>query len=379
MKRRTLLALAPLIFVPIPTTALARPAPKTVWRVSSQMGLEACLLMGVLSSPSLQAEANAEDNAYWTPRISVSSRQALMRVRATTDQAGGLLGPILALLGSAAPADTIEATIAAFKNPGLMKAKMAASRYWDGEEDWQKTIAIFPDVVVVLTNLAEVGFTDFWNAKKKSPVDAAIAKLRSEIVNLDLIAAQQRYVRERFNPEIDIYVSALSEPHGISVTGQAFMTSFDYPTEIVKRIATHEMLHPFLRPSRPERTQIIARLSSDPLLQRINSRADKSDGYDGIDGLIEEGMCQALEAIISIRLGYGRGDMGAYWREQDNGIHMFAAAAFHAMNKSGFAARGGDSLAWLARAVRSGEMRGQSLVDHARAVVGAASIAKWIA
>jgi hypothetical protein len=89
-------------------------------------------------------------------------------------------------------------------------------------------------------------------------------------------------------------------------------------------------------------------------------------------------MVQALEAVVSQALGFAHSNMGVFWRDQDQGIHLFAAAAFHAMQSTGHARRGGDTLEWLAKCVRSGHLRGAQLVKHATSIVGVAGIQKWL-
>jgi hypothetical protein len=234
-------------------------------------------------------------------------------------------------------------------------------------------------VVVVLAELARQGFTDYWNTRKRALVEAKANSLRTELSRIDLIGAQQRYVGRPLNPDVVVYLSAFSEPYGIRIVGQRFLTSFDYPSRIVKLNAAHEIFHPFLLPARPETARITSRLSIDPLLMRINARADKSHGYGSIAGLIEEGMVQALESLVSHQLGFGREDMGAYWREQDGGIHVFAAAAAHAIHESPFAERGGDALSWLDVQCANGNLTGVNLMRHAEAIMGEEAIQKWLA
>jgi hypothetical protein len=378
MERRTLLKLAPAALLTAHIPSWAKSTFKTQWRIGVQQGLDACLLLGVLSGPSLQAEAYPQDRAYWLQRLSARAVAALATIRKFADSQNGLLGPQLALLASAARSDTLHDTMAAFTHPAMIKRGLLQTEFWDGEESWQSISALFPETVTVLKNLADEGFSDYWSKNKRPLIESKMSALTTELAAIDLIGTQQKYVGRRLDPGIDVYLSAFSEPHGIRIVGQRFLTSFDYPSIIVKRNAAHEIFHPFLLPDRPETKEIVRRLSADPLLRKIDSRPDKSDGYGTITGLIEEGMVQALEAIVSRRLGFGQADMGSYWREQDGGIHLFAAGAFHAMHASGFSRQGGDALSWLARAVRSGEMTGARLVGHAQGVMTAAGIQKWL-
>ncbi len=378
MKRRTLLKCVPAAMLLAQAPAWPRPHFKTRWRIGAQQGLDACLLLGVLSAPSLQAEAYPEERTHWVQRLSAPANAALARIRMRVDLGNGLVGPQLALLASAVRSDSLAATIAGFANPELIRRGLLQTGFWEGDPAWKSTAALFPDLVVILTNLSDEGFAGYWNTQKRPAIDTKMQALSAELAKIDLIGAQQKYVGRNLDPTIDVFLSAFSEPHGIRIVGQRFLTSYAYPSIIVKRNAAHEIFHPFLVPERPETRAIISRLGMDPLLRKIDGRADKSGGYGSIAGLIEEGMVQALEALVSTSLGFGNPDPGGYWREQDGGIHLFGAAAFHAMQVSGFARRGGDALSWLARAVRSGDMTGARLVDHARFVVTADGVRPWL-
>jgi hypothetical protein len=351
---------------------------KTHWKVGWQQGLDACLLLGVLSTPSMQSEAYPEENHYWSEKLSPATRDALAHVRKLIDAENGLLGPTLALYASAGPTNTIEDAIAAFAKPDSMRVTLAGTDFWSGDEAWKSEIQYFPSVVTVLTDLAQNGFTEYWNTRKQPLVEAKVTTLREELSRVDLIGEQQRYVRRALNPEIEVYLSAFSEPHGIRIVGQRFLTSYAYPTRIVKLNAAHEIFHPFLLPTRPETNRIVARLSADPLMKKIDARPDKSDGYGSITALVEEDMVQSLEALVSQALGFGRADMGAYWREQDGGIHVFAAAAFHAMHETGFATRGGDAVTWLDIQTANGTLRGDQFIRHADATIGPSGLQRWL-
>jgi hypothetical protein len=346
----------------LPMTVTHARSFKTRWKVGWQQGLDACLLLGVLSTPSLQSEAYPEECRYWQGRLSPTGKDALARVRKAIDRQGGLLGPTLALWASATRSDSIEATRAAFAAPEAIRTKLSTTEFWGSAEEWKTKAAYFPDVAAVLAELATQGFSDYWNAKKKPLVETKVVRLRRELSQIDLIGAQQRYVGRPLDP----------------VIGQRFLTSFDYPSIIVKRNAAHEIFHPVLVAARPETPRIVARLSQEPILKRIDARADKSDGYRTITGLVEEGMTQALENLVSRQLGFGRDNLGTYWREQDGGIHVFAAAAFDAMVQSGFAASGGDALSWLDLQSANGNLRADKLARHAEAIIGSEALQKWL-
>ncbi len=378
MKRRTILKMLPFVVAAGYAQLDAKAKFKTKWSITGQQGLDACLLFGLLSTPSFQSEAYPKESQEWRQRLSPLAMEAIARLRAASDIQGGLLGPQLALIASAAPSDTLDKTINAFANSDIIKKGLQQSTFWSGEKEWQSIASLFPDILIVLRQLAEKGFESYWQIEKLPKINLKAKILTEELSSIDLIGTQQLYIARQLEPNIDIYLSAFSEPHGIRIVGQRFLTSYDYPSSIVKQNAAHEIFHPTLSSNRPETKLILSRLSRDPLLNKINARKNKSDGYGSIEGLIEEGIVQALEAVVSKKLGFGRSDIGAYWQEQDAGIHVFAAAVFHAMYKTGFAFRGGDSLKWLSKQVSNANLTGENLISHATAIIGNEAVQKWL-
>jgi hypothetical protein len=378
MRRRTLLKLLPAAMLAGNTRLFAAKHSNTKWIIKSQEGLDACLLLGILSAPSLQAEAYPEERNYWLPRLNKAEIEALARVRKALDAQRALVGPFVALLASAAPTDSLEKVIASFTNQDTIKDGLKKSEFWEGEEAWKETSGSLEDIATVLHGLKNGDFSAYWKSKKKKLIDSKVKNLYVELMSTDLVGMQQRYTSRKLIPQIEIYVSALSEPHGIRIIGQRFLTSYRYPSKIVKQNAAHEIFHPFLKTANSVSDRVIARLSADPLLIKIDARADKSDGYGTISGLVEEGMVQALEAVVSINLGFEHRDMAIYWREQDNGIHVFAAAAFHVMRMTGFSKRGGDALQWLDVQVANGNLYGSKLVRHAEMIIGTDAVNRWL-
>jgi hypothetical protein len=152
---------------------------------------------------------------------------------------------------------------------------------------------------------------------------------------------------------------AYSEPHGIRITGLRFLTHESYPFKIVLHNAIHEPMHPPYNASDPRVRKAIDLLSNDPLIEDKVKHHDPSFGYNTAAGYIEEDSVQALEQIIAEQFGVAR-DARDYWKEQDGGMHVLAAAIY-----SGYKAalqRGPETYSdWFVHAVEDGELRGDRL------------------
>lgn len=353
-------------------------ASRTHWRFDHSEGLDAVLLLGVLAGANLQAEAYRAERTAWLARLDAPTKDAVERLRREIqDKRGGLVGPWLALVASAGPHQHLPALTRAFEKPEGLRRVIAQTPFWAGDEDWRDTASVFPDLAIALRGLERQGFAQTWRAQSLPVIDARCAALAAEFAPLDLIATQQRFTARRLDPAIRVFLTAFNKPHGIKIVGQQFLTSPDYPSLIVKRNAAHEIFHPFLTAGSAERTRILARATPDPLLSAIVTKAGKTTGYASIEGLVEEGAVQALEAVTSAALGFARADQCAYWREQDGGIHVFAAAMHARMLECGFDRSGGDTLAWLDAETGADRLVGDDLRRRAAIALGDDAVTRW--
>ena len=374
MHRRTFLTTAGAAVVATPALAATR----TRWRFRHSEGLDAVLLLGVLAGANMQAEQYPEERTRWLARLAPPSRAAIERLKHDIqDTRGALAGPWLALIASAGPHQALAALSGAFEHPRGLHTAFVDSAFWAGEDDWTRTAAVFPDVAIALRGLENAGFVAAWRAEHRPAIDKRCTELAAEFTPIDLVATQQHFVSRRLDPVINVYLTAFNKPHGIKIIGQQFLTSPEYPSIIVKQNAAHEIFHPFLTAGSSAKASILARMATDPLLKAVVAKTGANTGYDSIEGLVEEGSVQALEALTSQALGFGRADQLGYWREQDGGIHVFAAAMHGRTIESGFARTGGDTLVWLDGETRAGRLVGDDLRRRAATALGADAVMRW--
>jgi hypothetical protein len=139
----------------------------------------------------------------------------------------------------------------AFAHPDAVRRSLAATAFWDGEENWRASAAILAKASPILADLRAKGFTPYWTHLKAPGIHARATALQRELSAIDLIGAQQRFMSRQLAPRIDVYLSAFSEPHRIRIVGHRFLTSYTYPRHIVMRNAALEGFHPFLLANRP--------------------------------------------------------------------------------------------------------------------------------
>lgn len=158
---------------------------------------------------------------------------------------------------------------------------------------------------------------------------------------------------------ITVYLLAYSEPHGIRITGLRFLTHLSYPFDIVLHNAIHEAMHPPYDANDSAVRKAVDLLGRDPLVVDKVNHHDASFGYNTASGYIEEDSVQALEQILSEEFGVGR-NAQEYWREQDGGMHLLAAAIY-VEYKSALSQSRQPYAKWFVHAVESGDLRGDKL------------------
>lgn len=372
-----LLALAVLALSAAGEAQTPQDTAETEWVVAPSPGLDAILFVGALSGDRLQADIHAEAIAEMTARLSPEARAALERLDRGMREAQGLLtGPVMANYLSAGPTGTIAEVIATARHPETsLWPRLERTPGWEAEEA-ERVFALMPDMILVLEGLEAAGFSDWYTARCGGPIEAAVEDMQSRLAPYDIIPLQERLVGRNLEPRIEIDLMCFAKPYGISVYGQRFLAQYDYDAETQLRVAAHEIFHP---PFDLEDEALFARLEAleaDPWIRSIVENHDPAFGYNSFSGVVNEDSTQALDQIVSEQLGVAR-DPVDRWRRADGGMHMLAAALYHAMKEDGFDRRGGRYEDWLKFALDRGLLTPQEVRRRAAEIVGEDSVRHW--
>ena len=123
--------------------------------------------------------------------------------------------------------------------------------------------------------------------------------------------------------------------------------------------------------------ELLLPLRQDPWVTSIVEDHDPRYGYNSFEGVVDEDSTQALDQIVSERMGFAR-DPATRWQQADGGMHMLAAAFYQAMKISGFAESGGNYALWLKGALEDGLLNPESVKDLAAEVVGEEAVIAWV-
>ena len=221
------------------------------------------------------------------------------------------------------------------------------------------------DLAVVIQDMQAAGFSRFWHNVIDRRSAIRLPAMQTRLATLDTIAEQERLLGRKFaDPSIEVILLAFSQPHGIRIQGQRFLTYIDYPDKIVIRNADHELMHPPFDKNSSRMKAVFALLQNDPLLARIVKEHDSRFGYNTLEGLIDEDTVQALEQIINEKFGVSENPAES-WTESDGGMHVFAAGLYGLLKAQGYDRTGGNIEQWLYIAAGDGRLAPVSL--HAAA------------
>ena len=341
-------------------TVQRQPAVVTNWQLKPSLKYDTLCLLNVLGGDPYYLEYYKAEYEHFQPLFTPEERAAFVELkRIIKEEHGGIISANLALYFSVVPDETLPELIATAHDTTKLKEAFRQTTYWDAD-DWKVFETARPALEKSLKALDRVRFAEYWERTARPKIEARIVELSGELPKYDIVPAIERRLGFPLaSRTITVYLLAYSEPHGIRITGLRFLTHVSYPFAIVLHNAIHEMMHPPYDSRDPAMRRAIEQLGKDPLIVEKVRNHNPSFGYNTVASYVEEDSVQALEEIISEEFGVGH-DPIQYWKEQDNGMHVLAAAVYVEYKKEG--KLGFKPYAqWFSSAVGDGALTGESL------------------
>ena len=350
---------------------------RTNWIVRPAPGLDALLMIGAASGDLLARDYYGETIAFLREAMPPESVAAMDRIdQELRVERGRLVGPSLAYFFSAGPTGTLDDVLASARDPeGRIRPGLSLLANWD-EARFEEAVELMPDVILALEGLQAIGFTDWYAAQNLPQIEAAIGRNLDAVAPYDIIPEQERLLGRPLEDGVEILLVRFSLPYGIRITGQRFLVHYDNPAEIQLQVAAHEIFHPPFDITDETLWARFAVLESDPWMVSILENHDPAFGYNTFRGIVNEDSTEALDQIVSERLGFAR-DPGRRWAHHDGGMHMLAAALYQAMVEDGFAESGGVYEDWLKSALDRGLLTPAEVRRRAAQIVGEAPVQLW--
>jgi hypothetical protein len=354
MKRPIVAGLVALCAGPLPVYG------DTDWRIETAPKYDAMCLIGTLAGDSFYTRYYEAELAELKSLLSEETFAAAKRSYGVFKEAEILAGPWLALAYSAADGDTVEAAIAATEDPQEMRLGLEASKYWD-EREWAVFELARADVLVMLQGFAEAGFTNWWRDNAEQPSLARAAELRPQLAEIDVVPMIENAVgRDLSSDRITLYAARFCRPHGIRITDDRFLLDIvdsSDPLAIAGATAIHEMIHPPFDEKDERIVRVIELLRKDAFVFQRWKNHDPAFGYNTFEGYVDENVTKALDQLIGERVGMTFvDDVEQRWIQNDEGMHVLAAAVYQLMTRERFLGGDEDATEFLDRMVREGKL-----------------------
>jgi hypothetical protein len=332
----------------------------TDWQLKPSFKYDTLCLLNALSGDPYYLHYYQSEYEHFHPLFTADEQAAFAQLKhVIKDEGRGIISAKLALYYSAVDDETLPEMIRTAHDSAAMKTSLEKTTYWSADE-WQNYEAARPALEATLRALERVGFPAYWEANAKPKIEKRIAEISAELPKYNIVPVIENYLGFPLPSQtITVYLLAYSEPHGIRITGLRFLTHVSYPFRIVLHNAIHEPMHPPYHADDPKVREAIDLLGRDPLVIDKVQHHDPSFGYNTSAGYIEEDSVQALEELVSEKFGVGHNACD-YWKEQDDGMHVLAAAIYTDY-KQASSQKPEPYSQWFVHAVEDGQLRGTNL------------------
>lgn len=334
----------------------------TDWRIEPSFTLDTVCLLNVLTGDPFYVRYYKDEYARFEPQLTPAARVALANLkRKIKDENKNIISAFLALYFSATDDRTLNDMLDTLKNSKSMKKNLKKTIYYN-ESGWQLYESVREDLRTVVLFLKAIQFESYWRQNILPKIESKITEIRKDLPKYNVINEVEKLLGFRLSSnELTVYILSYSQPHGIRVTGLRFLTDAGYPFKIVLRNAVHEPMHPPYDLSRDrELKKTLNLLRADAFLMDKVSNHNPAFGYNSFEGFIEEDCVQALEQIIDEKFKV-EVEARKRWKENDDGIHVFAIALYSVMKEENFNGERETFRDFLIRMIRSGKLKAGSI------------------
>lgn len=353
-----------LLTIAVPVLHAEEPSGRIItdWQLEPSLKYDTLCLLNMLSGDPYYLHYYQAEYDHFHPLFRPEERAAFVQLKnIIKDEEHEIVSAKLALYFSVVDDETLPEMIRTAHDSSQMKTALRKTPYWD-VDSWRVYESASPALETALRALDRVGFAAYWAENAKPRIEKRIAELSPELPKFDVVPVIESYLGFSLpSHTIKVYLLAYSEPHGIRITGLRFLTHVSYPFGIVVHNAIHETMHPPYHADDVKLHQATESLAKEPMVVDKVQHHDRSFGYNTASGYIEEDSVQALEQLVSERFGIGR-NACKYWEEQDDGMHILAAALYVGYKRAWLQAPQAYSH-WFSGAVEDGELRGSALKE----------------
>ena len=330
---------------------------RTDWHIQPSFVMDTVCFLNVLTGDEFYTRYYKDDYARFEPRLTPAARAALANLkRKIKDEKKNIISAFLALYFSATEDRTLDDMLNTLKHSEHTQNNLKKTTYYS-DSGWDLYESVKDDLRTVLSFLKSINFESYWKQEVLPKIEGKIAEIKKDLPKYNVINEVERLLGTRLaSNSLTVYILNYSQPHGIRVTGLRFLTDAAYPFKIVLRNAVHEPMHPPYRlATDADLKTALDSMRTDTFLMDKITNHNPAFGYNSFEGFIEEDCVQALEQIINEKFQV---EVEAHkrWKQNDDGMHVFAVALYSLMKEQNFAAGREPFRDFLIRMIRSGKL-----------------------
>jgi len=334
----------------------------TDWRIQPSFTLDTVCLLNVLTGDPFYVRYYKDEYARFEPQLTPAARVALANLKhKIKDENKNIISAFLALYFSATDDQTLGDMLDTLENSESMKRNLKRTIYYN-ESGWRLYESVREDLRTVFLFLKAIQFENYWRQNILPKIESKIIEIRKDLPKYNVINEVEKLLGFPLSSnELTVYILNYSQPHGIRVTGLRFLTDAAYPFKIVLRNAVHEPMHPpYNLTSDRELKETLGSLRADAFLMDKVNNHNPAFGYNTFEGFIEEDCVQALEQIINEKFKM-EVEARKRWKENDDGMHVFAVALYSVMKEENFNGEREAFRDFFIRMIHSGKLQAGSI------------------
>lgn len=313
----------------------------TNWKIEPSFKYDLCCFLNILTGdPYYQEHYPNEPNPYENKLpAEVQSAVTSLHKKLKLDNEI-IISAWLCLYFSAIDGDELDDLIAAANDAAELKTNFKKTPYYK-DESWEIFLSVKEELLLIFGFLKDNGFKEYWSENIKPRIEKRIDAEKEGLGKYDVIAQNEKMLGFKLPSDtITVYMLYYNRPHGIKITGMRFLTSMQWPFEIIINTSAHEMMHPpYDYKNDAELRAVIESFSNDEFVMDKVNNHNKALGYNTLEGLFEEDCVQSLDQLINENLGIA-GDARKRWQESDEGIHVLAIALYKIMKEDNYNSKG---------------------------------------
>lgn len=320
------------------------------WQIETNVSYDALALINALGGDPFYVDPYIADLMYLRRSLDDGAIAAAERLLRTKERFGFVQSAFTSMLASGVEVTSLEDLIGWFERPSAVMEAYRGTPWWRWYHAPLFRLFVRRDTVTVLRGLAAGGFDAYWEERLQPRLDERAATLAAESTGWHVRSIVETRLGHPIDPgPIRVILVYFGRPHAYRVQGNAFVTAAAYPTATIAANAIHELFHPPVDWSDPAMRDLLRQLRESDLISTAYERHDRSYGYNYWEGYIEESIVRFLEQLAAEALGFATRDAAPRWREDDGGMHVFAAILTARARETGYDRSDEDVTAFLTR------------------------------